>query len=55
MLCENDLTNNGLTGKYNPTMAIFLLKVNHNKVEKQHIETSGTNFIEEMLKDIKGD
>lgn len=31
----------GLRGKYNPTMAIFLLKVNHGKIETSRQEISG--------------
>lgn len=40
-IAENHLVNNALTGTYNSTVSIFLLKNNHNYTDKQEIEHSG--------------
>lgn len=40
---EDMLTNGGLTGSHNPTMAIFLLKNNHGYTDKTQQELSGPN------------
>lgn len=47
--CEQRLVMGGLTGKYNPTVMIFLAKNNHGYKDKQEMEHSGNISITQLL------
>ena len=40
MAQKQRLQENGLTNRFNPTMAIFLLKTNHGMIEKTQVDTN---------------
>jgi len=51
-LAEKSLVHNALTGGYNPTVSIFLLKNNHGYKDKQEIEHGGgITYSEKKLDD----
>jgi len=51
-LSREDLVNNALTNKYNPTFSIFLAKNNFGMKDKQDLEHSGSVSISQVLSDI---
>ncbi len=50
--CEQRLVQGGLTGKYNPTVMIFLAKNNHGYRDKQDVEHSGNISITQLLTEL---
>ena len=50
-MAEIALIEGGMTGRYNPSMSIFLAKNNHGYTDQQHLEVSGKLDLATMAKD----